>query len=103
MYLRLSYEEFLDISPRHFSALMKAYKAGLESQEFMLAQLTSWVANTGFRSTEKPTKPTDFMPSQWSKTAKQKASKPIRMTAKKRLDMAEYIMATLGKIAKVAN
>jgi hypothetical protein len=35
----------------------------------MLAQLTAAVMNTGFKSPEKPTKTTDYMPSQWAKAA----------------------------------
>ena len=44
----------------------------------MLGQLTSWVANTGFTRPEKPTKPTDFMPSEWVKKAKSKAESSCR-------------------------
>ena len=43
--------------------------------EFMLAQLTSWVANTGFRTAEKPTYLHETShPSQWGKKVKAKAS-----------------------------
>jgi len=50
----------------------------------MHAQLTSWIANTGFKSCEKPTKPQDFMPSEWHKTNDTKPKRP-HMT-KKRLE-----------------
>jgi hypothetical protein len=62
--------------------------------------MTSWIANTGFRSTEKPTAAFDFMPSQWMKKAKQKApdpKKPVRMTKKKRhLMMLRFTEAFAG-------
>jgi len=67
----------------------------------MLGQLTSWVANTGFRSTEKPTSPLDFMPSQ--RTKQEQAAKPkaaVRMTKKRRRMLADQLNATLGVIAR---
>jgi hypothetical protein len=91
--LGLSAEEFFDLTPRQFDALLKRHRYRVESTEFLFAQLTSWIANTGFRSTEKPTADFDFMPSQWMKKAKKKAAsasdpkKPVRMTKKKRHHM----------------
>lgn len=66
--LHLSDDDFYALTPRQFDALLKRKKVETVASEFLLAQLTSWVANTGFRSTEKPTKPSDFMPSEWQKT-----------------------------------
>jgi hypothetical protein len=42
-----------------------------ELTEYFFAQVSSTVMNTGFRSTEKPTSPADFMPSQRNKPARQ--------------------------------
>jgi hypothetical protein len=69
----------------------------------MLAQLTSWVANTGFRTAEKPTTAQDFMPTQRAKKANAKASAPrsIRMTKRRRQLLADRLNATLGQIAVV--
>ncbi len=69
----------------------------------MLAQLTSWIANTGFRTAEKPTTAMDFMPSQWAKKAKAKTSAPkrIRMTKKRRHGIFLHLRATLGAVATV--
>jgi hypothetical protein len=59
------------------------------NNEFMLAQLTSWVANTGFRSAAKPTTWKDFAPSEWSKAAV--ATTRRRMTKKRRAEVANAI------------
>ncbi|MCU1251532.1 MAG: hypothetical protein JWQ49_4561 [Edaphobacter sp.] len=69
----------------------------------MLAQLTSWVANTGFRTAEKPTTWKDFSPTQWSKNAKTASSKfkRIRMTKKRRQSIFENLRATLAQVAVV--
>lgn len=70
----------------------------------MLAQLTSWVANTGFRSTEKPTTWTDFSPSQWAKKAKPTASTPakrLRMTKKRRLAIFDGLRSALAPVATI--
>ena len=47
--------------------------------EFMLAQLTSWVVNTGFRSTKEPSKPRDFMPPMFAR-----AEQPQKVNLKRR-------------------
>jgi hypothetical protein len=67
----------------------------------MTAQLTSWVANTGFRTAEKPTSALDFMPSQWAKRARAKAAAPkrVRMTKKRRQSIFEGLRATLAQVA----
>ena len=101
--LGLSSDEFFSITPRQFDALLKRHRYKVESTEFMFAQLTSWIANTGFRSTEKPTSAFDFMPSQWRKKAKQKAQdpkKPVRMTKKKRQQIAQSLNAVLMHLAR---
>lgn len=76
------------MTPRQFDYLLKRFRnrrdAATEHTEYMFAQLTSWVANTGFRSTEKPTQVKDFMPSQWGKTTKPSPPKTLRMTKKRR-------------------
>lgn len=65
--LRLSDAEFCAITPRQLDALLKRRRVETECTELLFGQLTSWIANTGFRTAEKPTTPTDFMPSQWAK------------------------------------
>jgi hypothetical protein len=104
--LGLSADQFYAISPRQLDALLKRHRYRSESNEFMFAQLTSWVANSGFRSTEKPTTAHDFMPSVWRKKAKQKApdpKKPVRMTKQKRhLMMLRFTEAFAGARVKKA-
>jgi hypothetical protein len=69
----------------------------------MMAQLTSWVANTGFRTAEKPTSALDFMSSQWAKKARAQAAAPkrIRMTKKRRQNIFEGLRATLAQVSTV--
>jgi hypothetical protein len=69
----------------------------------MMAQLTSWVANTGFRTSEKRTTWKDFSPSQWSLNAKAASTKPkrIRMTKSRRQGIFDGLRATLGQVATV--
>jgi hypothetical protein len=87
--LHLSSEEFYALTPRQFDALIKRHRHTVESNELLLGQLTSWVANTGFRSTEKPTHPEDFMPSQWGKASASVASSSGEMTAERRAAVAD--------------
>jgi len=84
--LGLTSEEFFALTPRQFDALQKRHKSKAESNELLFGQLTSWVANTGFRSTEKPTKPADFMPSKWANKAEQK---PLATVRRKRSIIAQ--------------
>jgi hypothetical protein len=65
--------------------LLKRKKVETVANEFMFAQLTSWVANTGFKSAEKPTSAKEFMPSEWAKTTKalNVGTKRKRMTKKR--------------------
>jgi hypothetical protein len=100
--LHLTTDEFYDLTPRQFGALHKRHLYKVEHDEFMFAQLNSWIANTGFRNAEKPTTPYDFMPSQWLKKSKSSPSqtKPIRMTKKRRQAICMGLRATLGQISR---
>jgi hypothetical protein len=75
--LRLSDEEFWALTPRQFDALVRRHRRHVESQELLFGQLTSWVANTGFRTTAEPTTPTDFMPSRWAKSTHPAPTPPV--------------------------
>jgi hypothetical protein len=96
--LGLSAEEFFELTPRQFDALLKRHLIDREYNELLFGQLTSWVANSGVRAPSKPFKPTDFMPSQWMK----KASKPKRkrMTNKTRRELTAQIRAMFPVIKK---
>lgn len=65
--LKLTDEEFYSLTPRQFDALCKRHRMAQELTEYFFAQVSSTVMNTGFRSTDKPTSPADFMPSQRNK------------------------------------
>lgn len=81
--------------------MLKRHRSSVELNEFLFGQLTSWIANTGFRTAEKPTSALDFMPSQWAKKARAKAAAPkrIRMTKKKRQAIFDGLRATLAQMA----
>jgi hypothetical protein len=85
--LRLTDAEFYALTPRQFDALTKRRTREQESQEFMFAQLTAVVMNTGFRSTDKPSKTIDFMPSQWAKGTTPKTT--TEMTEERRQAIAD--------------
>ena len=92
-HLRLSDRGFFALTPKQFADLKRQHRNHVESTELLFAQLTSWVANTGFRTTDKPVSTVDFMPSQWHRSAPANAThlpatKPIRMTAKRRAEVA---------------
>lgn len=94
--LHLTNEEFYSLTPLQYDALVKRHRRKVESDEFLFAQVTSWIANTGFRTTEKPTQAKEFMPSQWGKSASlattpKPAAKPTRMTRKRRADVVDAL------------
>jgi hypothetical protein len=105
-YLRLSDDEFFAMTPRQFDALLKQRKSQVNSKrehfEFMLGQLTSWVANTGFRTAKEQTKATDFMPSEWRKKASNMSSstRRKRMTKKRRREIASGIRQFFAPTAR---
>lgn len=83
------------MTPRQFSRLSARHKYDREHQEFMFGQLTSWVANTGFRSTKEPTKPSDFMPCMYSRKVK-----TVRKKRRSRQAIAGDIRAVMGLFMK---
>jgi hypothetical protein len=93
--LDLTDDEFFALTPRKFDALLKRQRnrreRDTEHTEFMFAQLTWWVANTGFRSTEKPTTFRDFMPSLRESTGSstRTPTKAKRLTRQRRVEIAD--------------
>lgn len=101
--LKLSDAAFYALTPRKLDALLKRHKSSLQSTELLYAQIASAVYNTGFRATEKPTSPLDFMPSQWAKNSNKEKANPApktRMTKKRRLAIWEALRAQLAPIAR---
>jgi hypothetical protein len=86
--LGLSRKQLFRITPRILSALLtrqREYVArAKEHTEVMLAQLTAWTINTGFRSTEKAVETKDFMPSEWAKSIPKTRVKEDPFTAQMR-------------------
>jgi hypothetical protein len=89
--LNCSDDEFFRLTPRRFEALLKRHRHNVESNELLFGQLTSWVASTGFKSSDKPTSAKDFMPSQWAKSAAKSQVKPKRITRSRRRAIADGI------------
>jgi hypothetical protein len=96
----LTEEVFLSFTPAKLTRLDKRRRLLLkekrETTEFLFGQLTSWVANTGFRSTKEPTKITDFMPSQWGKKTTPQPKKTKRWTKQQRHRMFLDLRQALG-------
>lgn len=65
----LTTAEFYALTPRQLNALLQAKQNGELPLEFLLAQLTSYVVNFSQHAPKKPTKPAEFMPSEWRKRA----------------------------------
>jgi hypothetical protein len=94
--LRLSDAEFYALTPREFDALVKRDKRHTEHEEYMFAQLTAVVMNTGFRSREEPAQPKDYMPSQWRKTPASKSSEAL--TDDRRAEIANRLDRMFGAL-----
>ena len=90
--LRLSAEEFYALTPRQFHAMADRHQQGREHQELLFAQLTSWVAYTGFKSTKERIPERQFMPSQWGSAAPKRRKKRRRSRAA----IADEIRATMA-------
>lgn len=103
--LKLTTDMFYDLTPRQLDALVKRRRVEIESRELLFGQLTSWIANTGFRTVEKPTTAIDFMPSHWAKEAKKKSPEStfnpaVRMTKKKRQALSSHFNSFLFNLAR---
>jgi hypothetical protein len=98
-HLHLTASEFYALTPRQFDALMRRYRYETESGELLFGQLTSWVANTGFRTAEKQTSAADFMPSQWRKAPV--INGPVEMTQERRNEIANGLRECLMPLATI--
>jgi hypothetical protein len=63
-------EQFWSRTHRQLNALLKRQKVETVSREFLFAQVTAALYNTGFKSPEKQVNAVDFMPSQWGKKSR---------------------------------
>lgn len=100
--LRLSADEFYDLTPRQLDALLKRKKVETVANEYLFAQLTALVANTGFRSGKEPSKPSDFMPTEFHKTAPRPVVKRKRMTKRERAAVDVGLRAMFPNLKKKA-
>ena len=67
--LGLTDEEFYDLTPRQIDALSKRFRERTVEQEFLFAQLTTYVVNFSRWPPKEPAGPKDFMPSEMRKKA----------------------------------
>ena len=99
---RMSVEEFLDITPRFFSALLKQEeeqrKADQHITEVMGAQIVAMVRRCGFMRFDEQLGFSDFMPTVWAKRLKEK---PKRITRAERLREIEQQKAYWKRAAKL--
>jgi hypothetical protein len=88
--LGLTDEEFYDLTPRQIDALSKRFRdratERASEQEFLFAQLTTYVVNFSHWPPKEPASPKDFMPSEMRRRAMEK---PKRMTRKRRQEVAD--------------
>jgi hypothetical protein len=70
--LRLSEEEFWELTPRKFHVLLKRRELDIQHTELLHGINASVSANFSMASPKTPTKPSDFMPSQWGKKVEPK-------------------------------
>ncbi|WP_433963663.1 hypothetical protein [Tunturiibacter gelidiferens] len=96
--LKLMDDDFWDMTPKMFDALLKRQRVGLEIADRQFAQLTWWVANTGQRTPKKETTYEDFLVlPRPGKSNKVVETKRIRMTKQKRLHLANSLREVLGR------
>ena len=99
--LHLTDDDFWRMTPRQLDALLARHHAATASNEFLFAQLTSWVANTGFKSCEKATNARDFMPSEWAKrTTPAPVKTTKRLTKTRQKQIAADIRAMFPDLSK---
>ena len=99
--LKLADDDFWDITPKMFDALLKRQRVSLDIADRQSAQLTWWVANTGQRTPKKETTYEDFLVlPRPGKSTKAVETKKIRMTAKKRSHLANSLREAFGRISR---
>jgi hypothetical protein len=95
--LRLTGGEFFALTPRQFRHLSQRHRLEREHAEFMFAQITSWIANTGFRSPKNAVMPRDFMPSMFGQ---HNEKKPVKLKRRKRQVIATEIRDVMANWLK---
>jgi hypothetical protein len=93
--------EFYELTPKQFHWLCRRHRSSLEGPEFMSAQTTAAIYNTGYKP-EKQLTPLAFMPSQIAKKKKDNTAEPgkaVRMTKKRRQELASGANAVLMMMA----
>lgn len=91
--LGMSAEEFWQLTPRQFAALLARKREQREYHELLMGVLASTVANYSFGAPKKPRVPTDFMPSQ---AGKKPAEKPKRVRTATVVDQVRAIFGGMA-------
>ena len=95
-------EQFLEITPRYFHALMERLRAkeerAQEMTEIMGAQIVAMVRQCGFVQFKEPAAAREFMPSEWRK----KREQPVRRRGRNRQVVADEYRAVMTAVTKGA-
>lgn len=89
--LRLSDDEFYSLTPRKFEALAKRHRHENECRELLFGILASNINNSGFRTTETPSVPRDYMPTHWART-----TTPHPPTTKEPINLTDELRAKIA-------
>jgi hypothetical protein len=96
-------KEFYARTPKQLNALLKRQKVETVSSEFLFAQVTAALYNTGFKSPEKQVNAVDLMPSQWGKKQQPKAGgPPIELSDDGRQELSSSLNGMLMALATKA-
>jgi hypothetical protein len=97
--LRLTAEEFYDLTPRQFRALCERRRLEREHLELLIGINTSATVNTSMAAPKQAKVPTDFMPSRYR--TKTKPTKKPRANRKSEQALADDIRAAFKLMGAV--
>jgi hypothetical protein len=90
-------KEFFALTPRMFDALVKRHERATREREFMFGQLASIFINYSMARPKKPTKPTDFMPSEFAKEHAKRTRRPTKEERQRIDEQARDLIRALMK------
>lgn len=88
-------KQFFALTPRMFDALVRRHEIATREREFMFGQLASIFINHSMARPKKPTKPTDFMPSEFAKEHARRTRRPTKDERQKIDDQARAMIRAL--------
>jgi hypothetical protein len=93
--LRLTDEQFYELTHRQFHHLCLRHKEANERAELLMGINTSALVNSSMNPPKKGSCPADYMPSAWQKR-QEKAVKPKRFSRKKFADDLRNMMRSMA-------